>query len=242
MPAPQAAKNAMTSVWRVHHCRAAAAWYSSGASRSGGLRPTATSNPCRMASGGGGFPGTATSTGRTSATPLAHTKLFANTPPDSAHAPTAITRFGVGIAFVDLLQREPHLIGHGTDDQQHVRMARRRRDEKSEPVHVVIRIVELLHLVQACAAVACVHHKDVDGPPEWLSQLVGRLHRRDRPFVGRLPVQRVLDATDATVAVNTAAAVHRDGPLRLIEGAREASCDERGSARTEIARRGAARA
>jgi hypothetical protein len=51
-----------------------------------------------MASGGGGLPGTSTSTGSTSATPFAHTKLFANTPPDSAHAPTATTRFGVGMA------------------------------------------------------------------------------------------------------------------------------------------------
>ena len=29
----------------------------------GGLRPTATSNPCSIASGGGGLPGTSTSTG-----------------------------------------------------------------------------------------------------------------------------------------------------------------------------------
>jgi hypothetical protein len=38
------------------------------------------------------------STGKTSARPLAQTKLSANTPPDSAHAPTATTRFGVGMA------------------------------------------------------------------------------------------------------------------------------------------------
>src|SRR5581483_991177 len=61
-------------------------------------RPTATSRPCSIAIGGGGLPGTSTSTGSSLATPFPPTKLSAKTPPDSAHAPTATTRFGVGIA------------------------------------------------------------------------------------------------------------------------------------------------
>ena len=66
-------------------------------SDAGDLRPTATSRPCKIASGGGGFPGTSTSTGNTSATPLAQTKLSEHTA-GQAHAPTAMTRLGVGMA------------------------------------------------------------------------------------------------------------------------------------------------
>ncbi len=99
--------------------------------------------------------------------------------------------------FIDLLQREAHLIGHGTDDQQHVRVARGRRDEKAEPVHVVIRIVELLYFIQACAAVARVHDEDVDGAPERPAQFISRAAaraarpiRRSRPSSAGCPTPR----------------------------------------------------
>lgn len=64
----------------------------------GGFRPTATSNPCRIASGGGGQPGMATSTGTMSAMPALLVKLGPKMPPETAQAPTATTRFGVGMA------------------------------------------------------------------------------------------------------------------------------------------------
>ena len=51
-----------------------------------------------MAKGGGGHPGMATSTGMMSDAPPPEMKLGPKTPPQSAHAPTATTLFGVGIA------------------------------------------------------------------------------------------------------------------------------------------------
>ena len=66
--------------------------------RDGGLRSTTTRRPCRIASGGGGQPGTTTSTGTISATPPEAAKLGPNTPPEMAQAPIATTRFGDGIA------------------------------------------------------------------------------------------------------------------------------------------------
>jgi len=60
-------------------------------------RPTATSRPCRRASGLGGQPGTYTSTGMTASTRPCTSSSSAKTPP-SAQAPTATTMLGSGIA------------------------------------------------------------------------------------------------------------------------------------------------
>jgi hypothetical protein len=51
-----------------------------------------------MARGGGGQPGTITSTGMQSAKPPADAKLVPKTPPEIAQAPLAATRFGKGMA------------------------------------------------------------------------------------------------------------------------------------------------
>jgi hypothetical protein len=51
-----------------------------------------------IASGGGGHPGTPTSTRFNFGTPPPEAKLVLKIPPERAHAPTAKTRFGVGMA------------------------------------------------------------------------------------------------------------------------------------------------
>ena len=57
-----------------------------------------------MANGGGGQPGTVTSTGRTAPAPPADAKLGPNTPPKIAQAPMAKTRFGSGMASYALMR------------------------------------------------------------------------------------------------------------------------------------------
>ena len=60
-------------------------------------RPTATSKPCKRASGLGGQPGMKTSTGRTWSSLPRTISSSSNTPP-SGQAPTATTSFGSGMA------------------------------------------------------------------------------------------------------------------------------------------------
>jgi len=51
-----------------------------------------------IANGGGGQPGTTTSTGRISAAPPEAANVDPKTPPKMAQAPIATTRFGSGMA------------------------------------------------------------------------------------------------------------------------------------------------
>ena len=92
--------------------------------------------------------------------------------------------FGRRHGIVNLFQCDAHVIRHRADDQQHVGVARRRRDEKSQPVHVVIGIIELLDFVEARAAIASVHDKDVNGAVEWLAKFVLDRH-------GPFPTRRI---------------------------------------------------
>ena len=141
------------------------------------------SSACRMANGGGGQPGTMTSTGITSATPPAAAKLGPKTPPEIAQAPIATTRFGVGIASPGLQQRGPHRVRDRAGDQQHIGVARRRRDEKAEPVHVVIRIIELPRLAHAGAAGPGIDKPDMQRAAESASQILPA-RRATSPAIG----------------------------------------------------------
>ena len=107
------------------------------------------------------------------------------------------------------------MVGHRADDEQDVGLARRRRDEEAEAVHVVVGVVEQLDLVQAGAAAAGVHDADVERAAE------GRLERRrcasdrrpsptrSRPsHVGRrLDAARAAEAVDAPARSTASAAV-----------------------------------
>ena len=53
------------------------------------------------------------------------------------------------------------MIRSRTDNQKNVRLARRGRNEKTESMDIVIRVIKLLHLVQASTAVARIDHQDV---------------------------------------------------------------------------------
>src|SRR5512146_3232958 len=55
---------------------------------------------------------------------------------------------------VRLLQRHWHVVGKRADHEHHVSMARCRSQEEAESVHVVVRIVELLDLIETGAAIA----------------------------------------------------------------------------------------
>jgi hypothetical protein len=52
---------------------------------------------------------------------------------------------------------------------------RRRRDEKPQPVHVVIRFIDLLDLGEAGAARTPVNETDMEGTAERLLHAVSRL-------------------------------------------------------------------
>ena len=79
---------------------------------------------------------------------------------------------GRGHGVINFFQRKFHVVRHRADDQQHIGMARRRCDKKSQPVHVVIRIVELLDFVETRAAIARIHDADVNGTFERLAKFV----------------------------------------------------------------------
>ena len=83
-------------------------------------------------------------------------------------------------------------------------MARCGRDEKSQPVHVVIGIVELLDFVEARAAIARVHDTDVDGTLERLAEFMLAV-ADSSPLVGLLPIYRMFNAANAAVTMNAAA-------------------------------------
>ena len=137
------------------------------ATRRGGFRSTATSRACRMASGGGGQPGTTTSTGIISATPPDAAKLGPKTPPEIAQTPIATTRFGVGIASQVLRKSGIRIASEtGPADQEDIGVARRRRDEEAEAMHVVIGVVELAGLAHAGAAGAGIDKTDVQRAAE----------------------------------------------------------------------------
>ena len=121
--------------------------------------------------------------------------------------------FGRGHGVVNFFQREPHVIRHRADHQQHVGVTRRGRDEKSQPVHVVIRIVELLDFIEARAAIARVHDDDVNGTLEgWPKFILAA--RGQSPIRSLLPIHRMLDAANAAIAMNAAANIrdHRRRP------------------------------
>jgi len=92
--------------------------------------------------------------------------------------------------LIGLAQGQPHRIRDRAGDQQDVGITRRRRDEKAEAVHVVIRIVELARLADAGAARPRIDKADVQRPPEDPVRLVLRrrsLARIGGPFVAGFP-------------------------------------------------------
>ena len=118
------------------------------------------------------------------------------------------------------------MIRHRADDQQHVRVARRGRDEKSQPVHVVIGIVELLHFVEARAAIARVHDADVNGAMERLAEFMLTVTHTS-PLIALLPINRMLHAANTAVAMNAAAILHNDPAVAFAEYPRRAARNQR---------------
>ena len=118
-----------------------------------------------MASGGGGLPGTATSTGSRSAGPVPQAKLGEH-PSRQRAGPDGDDPFGRRHGVVGLFQGQPHVVGQRPHDQHHVRLPGRRCDEEPQAVHVVVGIIQLFDFVQAGPAVSRIHDQDVDGTPE----------------------------------------------------------------------------
>ena len=95
---PQRAKNTSSEVSGPAHAPPAAWPGANEVNAIGGFLPATRSRAWRIAIGGGGQPGTTTSTGIISATPPDEAKLGPKTPPEIAQTPIATTRFGVGMA------------------------------------------------------------------------------------------------------------------------------------------------
>jgi hypothetical protein len=74
--------------------------------------------------------------------------------------------FRVGHRFICLHQWSAHILADGSDDEQYVGGARGRREEDTKPVHVVERVVELPHFVEAGSAIPGVDDDDVEGTRE----------------------------------------------------------------------------
>ena len=105
----------------------------------------------------------ATSTGMISDTPPPEMKLGPKTPPQSAHAPTATTLFGVGIASYTFFKDHPHVVGDGTGDEQDIGFPRGRREEEPQAVDIVVGFVELFDFAQAGAASPRINYPDMQG-------------------------------------------------------------------------------
>ena len=111
-----------------------------------GLRPDATSRPCSTARGGGGFPGTSRSTGRTDATPPADIKTPSKNSSGGCTASNRHDPLRVGHCLVGFQQRFSHVFTDRADDEQQVGRAWRGRKEQSEAVHVVKRVIRAASL------------------------------------------------------------------------------------------------
>lgn len=68
--------------------------------------------------------------------------------------------------LVGLPQGDAHRIGDRTGNEQDIGVPRRRRSEEAQPMHVVIRIVELPRFAHAGAAGAGIDETKVQGPAE----------------------------------------------------------------------------
>ena len=131
-------------------------------------RPAASSRPCMIAIGGGGDPGTYTSTGSTRSTPPAvagvpsQRRSPAQSPPPQASVPTATSAFGAGITCQ--VRSSGIRIGAvtGPGDEQHVGVAGRVGEEEAEPLDVVVGVPQRLDLPLLGAVRAAVDVAHVD--------------------------------------------------------------------------------
>ena len=109
------------------------------------------------------------------------------------------------------------MVGKRADHNHHVSVARRRGQEEAEPVHVVVRIVELLDLVKTGAAIAGVDYENLDRAPKGCAEsifLVILTIKSYRPFVSARPVDWVVGAAHAAEAVDTSSQMDSDAVRR----------------------------
>ena len=92
--------------------------------------------------------------------------------------------------FPCLEERAAHVFTHRSDDEQKIRGTWRRREEESQPMEIVKRVVELLDLMKAGAAISGVHHHYMQGLCESRRQRFGAclLFRYAGPFESGFPI------------------------------------------------------
>ena len=80
------------------------------------------------------------------------------------------------------------MVGYRSDHQQDIGLAWRRRDKKSQSVHIVIGIIEEFDLVETGATATGIYHADMERTPESLRK--GRVIQLQSPPIQiRIPKQ-----------------------------------------------------
>jgi hypothetical protein len=62
------------------------------------------------------------------------------------------------------------MVGYRSDNEQDIGLARRRRDKKPKPVHVVIGIIKKFDLVKTGSTTAGIYHTDMQRSLERLRE------------------------------------------------------------------------
>ena len=167
-----------------------------------------------MARGGGGFPGTSKSTGRTAAAPPAQIKLRSEHAARNGATADSHDAPGRRHGFPCLEERAAHVFTHRSDDEQKIRGTRRRCKEESQPMEIVKRVVELLDLMKAGTAISGVHHHYMEGLYESRGQRFGAclLFRNAGPFESGLPIHWRRNGQVAPLAVDAFPVVYNRSP------------------------------
>src|SRR5579885_227791 len=118
------------------------------------------------------------------------------------------------------------MLGQCSNQQEQVGMTRRGSEEKAQPMHVVIGIVELFDFVETGSAVAGIDDEYMSGPAKSRAQarcIAVPVRWKNCALVVVVPVHRGVCVAHAPEAVDTAAQINIRAAVRRVESAGRAA-------------------